>query len=126
MHITCVDFIRRRRKRTNERNAFICIIYSFFRSFCLTTPSHVLWIKFHLSPLVLSLDSHAHMFLFILTRAFFILFDSIFRNHVSLCLIFIASSVFFLLSVAVLEFKMNLCMQHPSYFCSSSSHTSQK
>lgn len=126
-----------RQKRINEWNAFIYIItYSFFYTFVLFWRHHHTHVLDKLLLLFLFILAHTHThtdspvrsyFLYILTNEF--LFDSIFTNHVSIykhimfvyvCLIFIASA-FRCSRLPILEFEMNLCMQHPSYFCSSSS-----
>lgn len=121
--------------------SFTLFIHSFVRSFLRSFVSSFvpfgntitcLWIN----SVLFLLFFHSHSLL--LTRVFFSnksfffssLSDSIFTNHVyiNVCLIFIASTFFLASVVVVLEFKMNLCMQHPSYFCSSSlsAHTKEK
>lgn len=104
------------RRRTNERNAFIYIIYSFFRSlvrsFCLTTPSHVSWINFFLS--------HAH----ILTRAFF--YYSILFLGIVCVFDFHRFNIFFS-SVAVLEFKwIYVCNTQAIFVHRHRAHISEK
>lgn len=97
-------------EQTKEMRSFTLFIRSFarslVRSFCLTTPSHVSWINFFLS--------HAH----ILTRAFF--YYSILFLGIVCVFDFHRFDIFFVFSRRT-GIQMNLCMQHPSYFCSSSS-----